>query len=65
MTHYLGKHSSTGDLQCTQLRINNVDIAEALASKLEAADLSDKQDALTIQNTSNVYRHDPAAGLGI
>ena len=53
MTHYLGKHSSTGDLQCTQLRINNVDIAEALASKLEAADLSDKQDALTIQNTSS------------
>jgi len=53
MTHYLGKHSSTGDLQCTQLRINNVDVAEALASKLEAADLSDKQDALTIQNTTS------------
>ena len=51
MTHFLGKHSSTGDLQCTRLRINNVDIEQRLAQKLEAADLSDKQDALTIQNT--------------
>ena len=51
MTHFLGKHSSTGDLQCTRLRINNVDIEQRLAQKLEAADLNDKQDALTIQNT--------------
>jgi hypothetical protein len=51
MTHFLGKHSSTGDLQCTRLRINNVDIEQRLAQKLEATDLSDKQDALTIQNT--------------
>ena len=52
MTHFLGHHTSTGDLQCIQLKVNNIDIEEALNTKLSPADIVGKQNTLVIENLS-------------
>ena len=52
MTHFLGHHTSTGELQCIQLKVNNIDIEESLNTKLSPADIVGKQNTLVIENLS-------------